>query len=223
LSHNYNSKYERDESLFPFSDRQFPRKGESDEVSSCCAPHSVLRNYKNCKYVKLCPVIFLRDGVVFHDNVNDPPRSFRSPPQPILDQRSLTATERGTSQQHGNSTHQSPFAHFDGNIPIEVVHTVAPEGPPLQSTEWMMHVNETKKKLSVVKRKIAHSSQLPPNAGPRRSAQVLLISQLNLRSRGLSDELISMKQTRIAEIRKVLNKFKKLISNPLSDRNSKLA
>ena len=35
------------------------------------------------------------------------------PSQPIVNQRSLTATERGTSQQHGNSTHQSPFAHFN--------------------------------------------------------------------------------------------------------------
>jgi hypothetical protein len=64
-----------------------------------------------------------------------------------------------------------------------------------------MHVNEIKKELPLVNRHIAHSSQLPPNAGPRRSAQELLVSQLKLRYRELSDDLHSLKSTRVAEIR----------------------
>jgi hypothetical protein len=97
------------------------------------------------------------------------------------------------------------------NTPLEIVRTAAPVNSPLQPTVWMKDVNEIYHKLSVVKRQIAHSSHLPPNAGPRRSAQKLQISQLNLMYKGLFDDLHSLKRTRVAEIRDCRAKMRKLI------------
>ena len=74
----------------------------------------------------------------------------------------------------------------------------------------MREVNEIKKKLVAVRNQIVHSSQLPPNAGPRRSAQILMMSQLKLKQRELSDNLHSLKRTRVEEIRNYRAKVRRL-------------